>query len=173
MEKALAVLKTRMSQVRTGRASASLLDSLRVEYYGTATPINQVGTVATPEPRLITISPWEKSMLALIEKAILKSDLGLTPQNDGKIIRIPFPELTGDRRKELVKHVHKEGETGKVAVRTVRRDYMEMIKEMEKDKEISEDDSRRLQTKVQESTDKYIAQIDSILAAKEKEITDV
>lgn len=173
MEKGLAVLKTRMSQVRTGRASASLLDSLRVDYYGTPTPINQVGTVATPEPRLITISPWEKSMLSLIEKAIQKSDLGLNPQNDGKIIRIPFPELTGDRRKELVKHVHKEGETGKVAIRTVRRDYMEMIKEMEKDKEISEDDSRRLQAKVQEATDKYIAAIDALLVAKEREITEV
>lgn len=173
MEKGLTALKTRLAQVRTGRASVSLLDNIRIDYYGTATPLNQVATLAVPEPRLITVSPWEKSMLTPIEKAIQKSDLGLNPQNDGKLIRIPIPELTGERRKELVKHVHKEGETSKIAIRTTRRDYIDMVKTLEKDKELSEDESRRLQTRIQELTDKYIEKIDEMLALKEKEITDI
>jgi ribosome recycling factor len=173
MDKGITALRTRLGQVRTGRASVSLLDNIRVDYYGNATPLNQVATLAVPEPRLITVGPWEKSMLGPIEKAIQKSDLGLNPQNDGKIIRIPIPELTGERRKELVKHVHKEGETGKIAVRTTRRDYIDLVKQMEKDKEISEDESRKLQTRIQEITDKYIEKIDELLTHKEKEITEI
>lgn len=173
MDKACTTLKARLAQVRTGRASASLLDGIRLDYYGTMTPLSQVATVAVPEPRLITVSPWEKSMLAPIEKAIMKSDLGLNPQNDGKVVRIPIPELTGERRKELVKHVKSEGEGSKVAVRNVRRDYLEKVKAQEKDKKISEDESKRVQAKVQEITDKFIAEIDKLLVAKEKEITTI
>lgn len=173
IEKAITGFKARLAHIRTGRANVSLLDGIRVDYYGSLTPLNQVATVAAPEPRLLTISPWEKSMLGPIEKAIQKSDLGLNPQNDGKLIRLAVPELTGDRRKELVRTVHKEGETGKVAIRTIRREYNELVKEMEKDKEISEDESRRLQAKVQEVTDKAIGKLDEALAVKEKEITEV
>lgn len=173
MEKALVAFRARLSQVRTGRASVGLLDGIRIDYYGNMTPLSQVATLAVPEPRMITISPWEKSMLTPIEKAIQKSDLNLNPQNDGKLIRLLVPELTGERRKDLVKQVHKEGETSKVAMRAVRREHLEMVKEMEKDKEISEDDARRLQTKIQEGTDKFIAKLDELLVQKEREITDV
>jgi len=173
MDKALVGFRSRMSQVRTGRASVSLLDGLRVDYYGTPTPLGQVATLAVPEPRLITISPWEKSMLAPIEKAIQKSDLGLNPQNDGKVIRIPIPELTGERRKDLVKHVHKEGEAGKVALRNTRRDYIDKLKTLEKDKQLSEDESRRMQARIQEITDKFVARVDEMLAQKEREITEI
>lgn len=173
MTKALSALKTKLTQMRTGRASVSILDAIRVDYYGNASNLSAVATLAVPEPRMITISPWEKSMLGPIEKAIQKSDLGLNPQNDGKLIRILIPELTGERRKQLVKQVHGEGEACKVALRAIRRDHNELVKEMEKDKEVSEDDAKRLQTKIQESTDKYVAEVDKALAAKEKEISEV
>lgn len=173
MEKGLLALKNRMAQIRTGRASVSLLDNIKLDYYGNITPLNQVATLAVPEPRLITVSPWEKSMLSPIEKAIQKSDLGLNPQNDGKIIRIPIPELTTDRRKDLVKQVNKEGEAAKVLLRNTRRDYMELVKEQEKSKDISEDESRKLQAKIQEITDKYVSKADEIISQKEKEITEV
>lgn len=173
MTKTLGALKTKLTQMRTGRASVAILDAIRVDYYGNPSPLSAVATMAVPEPRMITISPWEKSMLSVIEKAIQKSDLGLNPQNDGKIIRIVIPELTGDRRKQLVKQVHAEGEASKVALRAIRRDHNELVKEMEKEKEVSEDDAKRLQTKIQETTDKYVAEVDKALAAKEKEISEV
>lgn len=173
MQKVVEVFRKRLSHIRTGRASVSLLDGIRVDYYGTPTPLNQVASLAAPEARLITISPWEKSMLGPIEKEILKSDLGLTPQNDGKIIRIPIPELTGERRKELVRLVNKEGEAGKVAIRNTRREYNETIKMLEKEKEISEDESRRLQAKIQEITDEYIKKLGEVVEAKRQEIEEI
>ena len=173
MEKVVEAFRKRLSHIRTGRASVSLLDGIRVDYYGTPTPLNQVASLAAPEPRLITISPWEKSMLGPIEKEILKSGLGLTPQNDGKIIRIPIPELSGERRKELIRLVNKEGEAGRVAIRNVRREYNETIRMMEKDKELSEDDARRLQNKIQELTDEFIEKLDEVVEAKRKEIQEI
>ncbi len=173
MEKVVEAFRKRLSHIRSGRASVSLLDGIRVDYYGTPTPLNQVASLAAPEPRLITISPWEKSMLGPIEKEILKSGLGLTPQNDGKIIRIPIPELSGERRKELIRLVNKEGEAGRVAIRNVRREYNETIRMMEKDKELSEDDARRLQNKIQELTDEFIEKLDEVVEAKRKEIQEI
>jgi len=173
MEKSIGALQNKFGQMRTGRASVSLLDSVRIDYYGSKSPLNQVATVAAPEPRLLTISPWEKSMVEPIEKAILKSDLGLNPMNDGKIIRIPIPELTGERRKDLGKLVHKEGEAGRVAIRQIRREYNDMIKSMEKDKDISEDESRRMQSKVQETTDTFIKSVDNLVVEKEKELNEL
>ncbi len=173
MDKAIASLTSKLAQVRTGRASVSLLDSIRVDYYGNPSPLNQVATLAAPDARLITISPWEKSMLGPIEKAILKSELGLNPQNDGKIIRVPVPELSGERRKELARGVRADGEQAKIAIRNIRREYIDLIRSQEKDKEISEDDARRLQTKVQEVTDRFVKQVDKLVADKEKEITEV
>ncbi len=173
MEKVVEAFRKRLSHIRTGRASVSLLDGIRVDYYGTPTPLNQVASIAAPEARLITISPWEKGMLAPIEREILKSDLGLTPQNDGKIIRIPIPELTGERRKELARVVNKEGEAGKVAIRNTRRDYNDTIRLMEKEKEISEDESRRLQAKIQDITDEYIKKLEGVVDAKRKEVEEI
>jgi ribosome recycling factor len=173
MEKTLAALKGDFAKVRTGRASLALLDHIRVDYYGTSTPLQQVATLAVPEPRLITIQPWDASILGEIEKTILKSELGLTPMSDGKIIRITIPRLTEERRKELVKVVKKMGEGTKVALRNLRREANDHLKGLEKNKEISQDQLRQWMDKVQTSTDKYIQKAEEILAAKEKEILEI
>jgi ribosome recycling factor len=173
MEKTLSSLKTDLNKVRTGRASLSLFDDIRVDYYGTPTPLNQVATLAVPESRLITIQPWDTSVTAEIEKAILKSELGLTPSSDGKIIRIPIPRLTEERRKELVKIVKKMAEAAKVALRNIRREVNDQLKGLEKNKKISQDQLHQMMEKVQVSTDKYIEKVDAALAAKEKEILEI
>jgi len=173
MEKTLGSLKTDLGKVRTGRASLALLDHIRVNYYGTPTPLQQVATLAVPEPRMITIQPWDTSVIGEIEKAILKSELGLTPANDGKIIRISIPRLTEERRKELVKVVKKMAEATKVAMRNIRRDANEGLKGMEKTKKISQDQLRQMMDKVQNVTDKCIEKAESVLVAKEKEILEI
>jgi len=173
MEKTLAALKADLNKVRTGRASLALLDDIRIDYYGTATPLQQAASLAVPEPRLITIQPWDTSVIGEIEKAILKSELGLTPIHDGKIIRISIPRLTEERRKELVKVVKKMTEAAKVALRNIRREENEQLKSFEKDKKISQDQLRQWMDKVQKSTDKYIEKADGVLAAKEKEILEI
>ena len=173
MEKTLSTLKTDLGKVRTGRASLALFDQIRIDYYGTPTPLQQAATLAVPEPRLITIQPWDTSIIGEIEKAILKSELGLTPMNDGKIIRISIPRLTEERRKELVKVVRKMAEASKVALRNIRRDANEHLKGLEKNKKISQDQLRQWMDKVQTSTDKYIEKADGVLSAKEKEILEI
>ncbi|MCX8117220.1 MAG: ribosome recycling factor [Desulfobacterota bacterium] len=173
MEKTIAALKSDLNKVRTGRASLALLDDIRVDYYGTSTPLHQMATLSVPEPRLITIQPWDASMIGEIEKAILKSELGLTPVNDGKIIRINIPRLTEERRKELVKVVKKMGEGAKVALRNIRREANDQLKTLEKNKKISQDQLRHWMDKVQEATDKSIEKVDHALSAKEKEILEV
>ena len=172
MAKSISALKNELNRVRTGRASLSLLDGIRVDYYGTLTPLNQMATLATPESRLITIQPWDTTVIKDVEKAILKSDLGLTPSNDGKIIRIAIPPLTEERRKELVKIVNKIGEEHKVAVRNIRRDSNELLKGFKKDGDISEDDAFKAQDQVQKITDEYIQKIDDLGKEKEKEILE-
>ena len=175
MEKALASLERDFGKLRTGRASTSLVDSLKVDYYGTPTAIGQLASVATPDSRTITIQPWDKAAFSLVEKAILKSDLGLTPINDGKIIRIGIPPLTEDRRKELVKVARKYSEETKVAIRNIRRDANDNLKKLEKDKSrgYSEDDVKKAQDAVQKITDGYVTKVDQKCQAKEKEIMEV
>lgn len=173
MEKTIVTLKTDLNKVRTGRASLALLDDIRIDYYGTSTPLNQMATLAVPESRLITIQPWDPTTIGEIEKAILKSELGLTPMNDGKIIRINIPRLTEERRKELVKVVKKMGEAAKVALRNIRRDANEQVKGLEKNKKISQDQLHQWMDKVQAATDKYIEKVDTVLSAKEKEILEI
>ena len=173
MEKTLSSLKTDLNKVRTGRASLSLFDDIRVDYYGTQTPLSQVATLSVPEPRLITIQPWDTSITAEMEKAILKSELGLTPSSDGKIIRIPIPRLTEERRKELVKVIKKMAEATKVALRNIRREANEQLKGLEKNKKIPQDQLHQMMEKVQTSTDKYIEKVDAALAVKEKEILEI
>ncbi|MBN2983639.1 MULTISPECIES: ribosome recycling factor [Cohnella] len=172
MEKAIGALKRDLATLRAGRASAAILERVQAEYYGAMTPVNQLGTINTPDSRTLIIQPWDKSALAAIEKAILKSDLGLTPANDGSIIRIVIPPLTEERRADLVKSTKKFGEEAKVAIRNIRRDANDEIKKKEKG-EISEDESRRHQEDVQKLTDRFTAEVDKILAAKEKEIMEV
>lgn len=172
MEKALGALKRELSTLRAGRASPAMLDRISADYYGTPTPINQLGSISTPDTRTLVIQPWDKSALAAIEKAIQKSDLGLNPANDGSIIRIVIPPLTEERRKELAKETKKFGEEAKVAIRNIRRDANDEIKKKEK-AEISEDESRRHQDDIQKLTDRHVAEVDKILAAKEKEIMEV
>jgi ribosome recycling factor len=173
MDRAIEEVKHNFSTVRAGKASPAILDPIRVDYYGSPTPLNQVANVSCPEPRMIVIQPWEKNMLAPIEKAIMTSDLGLNPGNDGSMIRVPLPELSEERRKELVKHVHKLAEDGKVAVRNVRRDANDHLKKALKASEISEDDERRALKEVQDLTDKHIENIDKLMADKEKDIMAV
>ncbi|MEP6960800.1 MAG: ribosome recycling factor [Acidobacteriota bacterium] len=173
MEKALTDLQHAMSTVRTGRASVSVFDNLRVDYYGTPTPLNQLANLHVPEPTLITIQPWDVSQIAAIEKAILASDLGLNPGNDGKIIRVPVPSLTEERRKEMVKRLHGVAEDHRVAVRNVRRDANDHMKKLLKDKVISEDDERRGLDEMQKMTDAYISRLDATAKAKEKEILSI
>lgn len=173
MDKAIHSLEKSFSKVRTGRASLSLLDGIKVEYYGTPTPLNQVASLSVPESRTIVISPWDSSVIVAVEKAIQKSDLGLMPSNDGKLIRINIPSLTEERRKELVKIVKKMAEECKIKLRNERRDANEQLKTLKKDSEISEDDLFNYQDEVQELTDKYIQKTDGVLAAKEKEIMEI
>jgi ribosome recycling factor len=173
MEKTLSTLKTDLNKVRTGRASLALFDDIRIDYYGTPTPLHQMATLAVPEPRLITIQPWDTSIIGEIEKAILKSELGVTPMSDGKIIRITIPRLTEERRKELVKVVRKMSEGAKVAIRNLRREANEQSKGLEKNKKISQDQLHQWIDKVQSSTDKFIEKVDEVLAAKEKEILEI
>ncbi|MDO5537221.1 MAG: ribosome recycling factor [Desulfovibrionaceae bacterium] len=173
MSKAVASLDKEFAKLRTGRATTALVDNIKAEYYGTPTPISQMASVTVPDSRTITIQPWDKSGFSAIEKAILKSDLGLTPINDGKIIRITIPALTEERRKELVKVARKYVEDAKVAVRNVRRDANDSLKKMEKEKEISEDERKKGEEDVQKLTDKYVALLDKSSAAKEKEILEI
>ena len=172
MAKSIDALNNELKRVRTGRASLSLLDGIRVDYYGTPTPLNQVASLSVPESRLITVQPWDASAIKEIEKAVLKSDLGLTPANDGKIIRIAIPPLTQERRKELVKVVDKTCEEYKVAVRNVRRDCNELIKGLKKDGDVAEDEAFKAQEQVQKITDEHIRKIDDIYKRKEKEILE-
>ena len=173
MKKALEALRREYSSLRAGRATPALLDKVNVDYYGTPTPVNQVANVSVPEARMITIQPWEKNMLGAIEKAILKSDLGLTPNSDGTIIRLNIPQLTKERRTELAKTIGKKAEDARVAVRNIRRDANDAIKKLEKEKVATEDDSKKAQEDMQKVTDKYIKEIDNTMAAKEKEIMEV
>ena len=173
MDRSLAALRKELSRIRTGRATLALLEGIDVDYYGTSTPLTQMATVAAPESRLLTIQPWDKSQLGLIEKAIQRSDLGLTPQNDGKLIRLAIPPLTAERRKDLVKKVKKIGEDAKIALRNVRREGNETLKDLEKTKDISQDDLRRGQDHVQKITDRFISQVDGVLDGKEHEILEV
>ncbi|MDF2962585.1 MAG: ribosome recycling factor [Paenibacillus sp.] len=172
MEKAIGSLKKELSSLRAGRATPALLDRIQVEYYGAMTPVSQLANINTPDSRTLMIQPWDKSSVAAIEKAIMKSDLGLTPSNDGSMIRIVIPALTEERRSELVKMTRKFGEEAKVAIRNVRRDANDDIKKLEKNG-ISEDESRKHQEDIQKFTDKYIGEVEKVLAAKEKEIMEV
>jgi ribosome recycling factor len=173
MDKALADLQHEMSGIRTGRASVSVFDNLKVDYYGTPTPINQVATLHVPEPSLITIQPWDVSQIGAIEKSIRSSDLGFNPANDGKIIRVPIPPLTEERRKEIVKRLHHIAEDHRVALRNIRRDANEHIKKLLKDKLISEDEDRRAHDEVQKMTDAHIQKVDAASKGKEKEILEI
>ncbi|AFV03112.1 Ribosome recycling factor [Dehalobacter sp. UNSWDHB] len=173
MHKTEEVLKKDLASVRAGRANPAVLDKVSVDYYGTPTPINQLANVSVPDPRMITIQPWDKSSIKDIEKAILKSDLGLMPSNDGMVIRLNIPQLTAERRAEIVKTVKKKAEDAKVAVRNIRRELIDEIKQLEKDKTVSEDDSKKGQEKAQKLTDKTVKDIDEILEKKEKEIMEV
>ncbi len=173
MDKSVEILQKDLKRIRTGRASLALLDGIMVNYYGSATPINQLATLSIPEPRQIVIQPWDSQAVPDIEKAILKSELGLTPMNDGKVVRINLPPLTAERRKELVKLVRKMGEEFKVQLRNHRRDANELYKEMKKDKEISEDDLHKAQEKVQKTTDEYISKVDGVISQKEAEIMEI
>lgn len=173
MEKVIENLETNYSEVRAGRANPAILNRVMVEYYGAPSPISQVASISVPEARLIVIQPWDKTLLSPIEKAIEKADIGIHPMNDGQLIRLSFPELTEERRKELVKDIKKMAEEAKVAVRNVRRDEMDDAKNKLKNKEISEDDERALEDKIQKETDSYVAKIDEIAEKKEKEIMSV
>ena len=173
MEKAVTDLQHAMATIRTGRASVSLLDHIRVDYYGTPTPLNQVGNLHVPDPTLITVQPWDVSQIGAIEKAIRASDLGLNPANDGKLIRIPIPPLNEERRKELVKHLHSVAEDHRVAIRNIRRDGNEVVKKLLKDKKIAEDEERRALDEVQKMTDTYMLKLDQAAKNKEKEILEI
>ncbi len=173
MDKALTSLDREFAKLRTGRASAALFDGIKVDYYGTMTPLGQLATVAVPDSRTITIQPWDRGAFGAVEKAILKSDLGLNPVNDGKILRITIPPLTEERRKELVKVAKKYTEEGKVAIRNVRRDANDSLKKLEKEKKITEDEYKRAQEDIQKLTDSAVAKADSLFAAKEKEIMEI
>ena len=173
MGKSLANLEEEFAGIRAGRANPHVLDKLRVDYYGTPSPIQSVANVSVPEPRMIQIQPWEASMVKEIEKAILSSDLGITPTNDGKLIRLVFPELTEERRKELAKDIKKKGEGAKVAVRNIRRDAMDHFKKVGKAEDISEDEIKDLEDKIQKLTDSYVAKIDKAVEAKSQEILTV
>lgn len=173
MKKTVEALKREYASLRAGRATPALLDKVSVDYYGTPTPVNQVASVSVPEPRMITIQPWEKTMLSAIEKAIMKSDLGLTPNSDGAIIRLAIPQLTNERRAEIAKVIHKKAEEARVGVRNIRRDAIDAIKKLEKDKLITEDENKKAQEEMQKLTDRYVKEIDASMAAKEKEIMEV
>ncbi len=173
MKKTIEVVKADFASVRAGRANAGVLDRIQVEYYGTPTPIQQVASISTPDPRTLAIQPWDASILRAIEKAIQMSDLGINPQNDGRVIRLSFPQLTEERRVELTKQVRKYGENGKVAIRNIRRDAMEDVKKMTKKSELTEDDQKNLEKELQDITDKRCKEIDALIAEKEKELMAV
>ena len=173
MEHSLGALRKELAKLRTGRASTALLEHIMVDYYGATTPLNQVATLSAPDPRLLVIQPYDRNALADIEKAILKSDLGLTPNNDGKIVRVPIPQLTEERRKDLVKHVKKVGEEFRVSMRNHRRVAIEHLKEAEKKKELTADDFKHGQDRVQKTTDEYIVKVDQIIKTKEAEVMEV
>ena len=173
MSKTLTVLRSDLATIRTGVASPSLLDKVTVDYYGAPTPINQMANISVPEPRMLAIQPWDKSAMPQIEKAILKSDIGITPTSDGTVIRLVMPQLTQDNRKDLVKRIKKKGEDAKVSVRNIRRDGNDDLKALEKSKDITEDDSKGAQDDIQKLTDKFIAEIDKVIDNKEKEIMTV
>lgn len=173
MEKSIASLQDHLSKLRTGRASLTILDGIRVDYYGTPTPLNQVATLATPEPRLITIQPWETNLIPAIEKSIEKANIGLTPNNDGKIVRLPVPQLTEERRKDIVKQIKNFGEECRVAIRHARRDANDGMKAGQKGGKITEDDLKKGEKDVQKLTDDYIAKVDQIVAKKEQDIMKV
>jgi len=173
MDGSVGALRKELAKLRTGRASTSLLESIMVEYYGATTPLNQLSTLSAPEPRLLVIQPFDRSAMGEIEKAILKSDLGLTPNNDGKVIRIPLPQLTEERRKDLVKHVKKVAEEYRVSVRNHRRIAIEHLKDAEKKKQITADDAKHGQDRVQKITDDFIGRIDKVVKAKEEEVMEV
>jgi ribosome recycling factor len=173
MKKAVEAFKRDLAKVRTGRATTAMLDGVRVDYYGTPTPVNQVASVAVVDARLITIKPWEKSMIPIIDKAIRASDLGLNPVPDAELVRLPIPPLTAERRRDLVKSIKKMTEEAKIAVRAARRDAMDMLKDAEKDKEVTEDEKKVGEKKVQDLTDRYVATLDDLEAKKEKEITEL
>jgi len=173
MTKALEDMRVELASVRTGRASTSLLDHLKVEYYGTPTPLNQVATLGVPEPTMLTVQPWDPSLLPAIDKAIRSSDLGLNPVNDGKMLKVPIPPLTEERRKELVKHLHKMLENHRTAIRNIRRDANEALKKLLKDKKISEDDERRALDEVQKVTDEFSEKLEAQGKSKEKEILEM
>jgi len=173
MEKVVQGLRRNLSVLRTGRAAVSLLDQIVVDYYGTPTPINQVGTLAAPDPTLLTVQPWDVTLLAVIEKAILTSDLGLNPSNDGKIIRIPIPPLTEERRKQLARHAGKILEEHRTSLRNIRRDGNEEIKRMFKEKQFSEDDERKLLEEIQKLTDQFVAKVEELVNKKREEVLTV
>ena len=173
MGKTLSALASQFSAVRAGRANAAVLDQIRVEYYGTPTPINQIGSIATPDPRTLVIQPWDASVLKAIEKAIQASELGINPQNDGRVIRLAFPQLTEERRVELQKQVRKYGEEAKVAIRNIRRDAMDAFKKQQKASEITEDDLKDIEKDLQKLTDDYIKQIDAATSKKEAELAEI
>ncbi len=173
MQKTISVFEENLSEIRAGRANPAILNKISVEYYGVPTPINQVAGISVPEARTIVIQPWDASVLKAIEKAILASDIGLNPNNDGKVIRLNFPELTEERRKDLVKDVKKIAEEARVSVRSIRRDGMDSVKDALKKSEVTEDEKANLEDKIQKLTDKYVAEIDSLLEKKEKEIMNI
>ena len=173
MEKTIEVLSQKLAEVRAGRANPAILNKVRIDYYGTQTPINQVAAISVPEARLIVIQPWDASVLKEIERAILASDIGINPNNDGKVIRLAFPELNEERRKELVKDIRKMGEEAKVAVRNVRREGIDKAKQEQKDGEMTEDDLKHAENEIQKMTDKYIEEVDKVLEKKEKEVMSV
>ena len=173
MSKSVAALQTELTKIRTGRAHTSLLDHITVEYYGSQVPLNQVSNVAVEDSRTLTVTPWEKDMVAVVEKAIMTSDLGLNPSSAGTVIRVPLPALTEERRKDMIRVVRNEAEGGRIAVRNIRRDAMHDVKELLKEKMIGEDDERRAEGEIQTITDKYIAEIDELLAAKEAELMEI
>ncbi|MDD3294904.1 MAG: ribosome recycling factor [Geobacteraceae bacterium] len=173
MEKTVDSLRKEYQKVRTGRASIAILEDIKVMYYDTPTPINQVAQIAVPEARVITIQPWENKLIGAVEKAILNANIGLTPTNDGKLIRLSIPPLTEERRKEIVKQLKKMAEEGKIAIRNIRRDAIDSLKKLEKDKKISEDDLKRAEKDVQDVTNGYVSKVDEVLAAKEKEVMEI
>ncbi|RMI26761.1 MAG: ribosome recycling factor [Calditrichaeota bacterium] len=172
MKKSVEHVRHELARIRTGRATPALLDAVKVEYYGSMVPLNQVATITAPEPRLLVVTPWEKRIIADIEKAILQADLGLNPSNDGNVVRVPIPELSEERRQDLIRVVKKFCEDGRIAIRNIRRDANEHIKKLEKEHKISEDMSHDAQDKIQKLTDKYISEIDALLEHKEKEILE-
>lgn len=173
MGKTISVYKEELQSIRAGRANPTLLDKITVDYYGQITPLKQVGSVSAPEPRLLTIQPWDSKLIPIIEKEILKSDLGLNPSNDGKVIRLIIPQLTEERRKDLIKVVKKNGENAKIAIRNTRRDTVDKVKKMEKAKEITEDDLKKAEDELQKLTDRYIDQVDGVTKKKEEELMEI